>query len=203
MDRRRQIVDAAHEVARTEGVGALSVRGVAERAGIGASTLRHYFPTQRTLYDAVMGELFDSQVEELRIADPRVDPYVRLTECVAQFLPATQDRVKAPLQAWLSIYSAALGPEGTEAQRMMVSALEASAYRRVEGWLAVLDREGALREGDRARQVITLLALVDGLCLALLVPDGPVGLVEARGALDEGAGALVRRPGNAGPSTIG
>ena len=54
-DRRGQIVDAAVAIARVEGLPGLSVRRVATAADVGASTLRHYFPTQRELHEAVIG----------------------------------------------------------------------------------------------------------------------------------------------------
>ena len=42
-----QILEAARSVIAESGVAALSVRTVAARAGIGASTLRYHFPTLR------------------------------------------------------------------------------------------------------------------------------------------------------------
>lgn len=171
--RREQIVQAARGLAMEQGVSALSVRAVADRAGIGASTLRHYFPTQRALHDAVMQELFDAEVSDLRIEDRSLDPVTRLSTCMLQFLPTVEQGV-APLGAWLAMYAAALGPEGTAAQQQMLEVVEASARRRVRGWLAQLDREGVLRAGDPELHASTLLVVVDGLALGLLTPGSPL-----------------------------
>ena len=55
--RREEIVLAAADLAAERGLSAVTVRAVAARAGIGASTLRHYFPTQSELYHAMVGTL--------------------------------------------------------------------------------------------------------------------------------------------------
>ncbi|QTV79795.1 TetR/AcrR family transcriptional regulator [Microbacterium sp. NIBRBAC000506063] len=87
VDRRKQILAAARELAATGGLAAVSVRSVATRAGIGASTLRHYFPTQQELHDAVLGATFDANLRDLRIAETAVSAEDRLVECLWQFLP--------------------------------------------------------------------------------------------------------------------
>jgi AcrR family transcriptional regulator len=62
--RRRLIVDAAWEVVAADGVGALTLRRVAEAAHIVPGSLRHIFPIHDALVDAVAEEL----VEQVRAA---------------------------------------------------------------------------------------------------------------------------------------
>ncbi|QSB13146.1 TetR family transcriptional regulator [Natronosporangium hydrolyticum] len=177
--RREQILRAAGEIATERGMSALSVRAVADRAGIGASTLRHYFPTQRALLDAVAGLTLNAQLSDLRITDRSVPPAERLTECLAQFLPPT-DHDRLGLEQWLALYAAALGPERTDQARQLLSAFTAHARHRVDAWFEVLAEEGALPAADLPRHATVLLALIDGLCLQLLTPEPATSLREVR-----------------------
>ncbi|MCL3861775.1 TetR/AcrR family transcriptional regulator [Actinotalea sp. K2] len=197
IDRRSQILRAAHEIATTDGLSGVSVRHVAARAGIGASTLRHYFPTQQDLFDAVLGTMLDAQLSDLRIKDATVAPAIRLTECVAQLLPATDADV-VRLEGWLAGYAAAIGPTRTEQQRAVLAALSRRARDRVGGWLAVLDAEDALRSPDLDQAAIILLAMVDGLALGLITPEGGATLERAREALARVVEAAVVAPHSPG-----
>lgn len=186
-DRREQIVRAARELVAEQGIDALSVRNTAARAGIGASTLRHYFPTQQALYDATISASFNAMLEDLRIADPQVPPGDRLLECLLQFLPPTEAQVHTLLD-WLNMYAAALGPERTEQGGRALASLSELGRQRVIRWLEVLRTEGRLRPGDPAGHASLLMVHLDGLCLALLTPGSDTTLARAR----EQLGAVIR-----------
>ncbi|SFA92093.1 transcriptional regulator, TetR family [Amycolatopsis marina] len=189
-DRRQQILDAATRIVAEGGMSALSVRAVAAAAGIGASTLRYYFPSQRELYDEVVGRSFDDQLSNLRIHDRAIPPAERLLECLLQFLPPSEDQV-LHLERWLAFYTSAVGPDRTEQGAALLASFAHRARRRVDAWLAVLQQEDALRHGDRARHGTLLLALIDGLCLELLTPQSPATLESARTALADAIGNTV------------
>lgn len=192
MGRRQQILDAASAIVSEHGIVALSVRGVAARAGIGASTLRHYFPSQRDLYDAVVGQAFHAQLDDMRITDRAVPPSRRLIECAAQFLPRDGTR-SAELEGWFALYASGVGPERTEQGSRLLATLTRHARNRVEQWLATLQEEEALKGGEIARHATLLLTMVDGLSLGILTPDSGVTVPGARELL--GAviiGAIVR-----------
>lgn len=193
-DRRTQIVEAARAIVAEGGVAALSVRSTAARAGIGASTLRHYFPTQQALFDAVVGAAFHDELDDLRIADAGVPAGERLLECVAQFLPPGDEDVPA-LLSWLTMYTAALGPDRTEQGTRALASLTGLGRQRVHGWLEVLHTEDRLRHPDLPRHTDVLTTYLDGLCLALLAP-GPDGITvtQARTRLGELIDAMVVRP---------
>lgn len=201
-DRRTQVLDAATDIAATDGFAALSVRAVAARAGIGASTLRHYFPTQGDLHAAVVARLFDAQIGDLRIADTTVPAATRLGECLAQLLPprdGSPAQRAAVLESWLAGYTLAIGTGRTShgASELAASALGAMAARareRLTSWLTTLEAEGALEPGDHRRRTTTLLALVDGLCLELLTPDTPTTVADAHDLLAEATTRLVMPP---------
>lgn len=178
-DRRQQIIKAAAQLAVEGGIDSVSVRAVAARAGIGASTLRHYFPTQAALYDAVLEPALDLLVSDKRIGDRRVRPQRRLTECLMQFLPGGQEGHLAgmsneqALDQWFGLYVTALGPQRTEGGRAALTWLSTRLSGSVRGWLTTLDEEGVLAVPveDALR---LLLAVVDGICLQVMTPDGPL-----------------------------
>ncbi|USQ79674.1 TetR/AcrR family transcriptional regulator [Ornithinimicrobium faecis] len=192
VDRRHQIVQAAQAVIAQEGLGALSVRTTAARAGIGASTLRHYFPTQQALFDAVVSDSFNAQLDDLRIADTHVPAADRLLECLAQFLPPSDDEI-AQLLNWLAMYTAALGPDRTEQGARALISLTELGRQRVVAWLEVLGDQGELRHLDMARHAAVLLTHLDGLCLALLAPDSGPSVPDALEQLRDLIAAMVVR----------
>lgn len=53
---RREILDAAWELVRREGLGALSLRELGARVGMRAQSLYVYFPSKHAIYDAMFGE---------------------------------------------------------------------------------------------------------------------------------------------------
>src|SRR6188472_2444663 len=53
---RREIVDAAWEVARTAGLTALTLRDVAARVGMRAPSLYTHFESKHAIYDAMFGQ---------------------------------------------------------------------------------------------------------------------------------------------------
>ncbi len=165
--RREEIVQAATAIAAERGVRAMSVRAVAARAGIGSSTMRHYFPTQDELFHEVVGRSFHANLANLDIHDTAVPADERLIACVAQFLPADDDQVRM-LEGWIALYADAFGPSHTDQGARLLDSLTAHARDRVTAWLDTLDAEGALQPANPALHVTVMLALVDGLCLALL-----------------------------------
>ncbi|MFB4353472.1 helix-turn-helix domain-containing protein [Microbacterium sp. LS_15] len=168
MGTRERILAATTEMIR-EGAERLSVRAVAARAGIGASTLRHYFPTQRDLLNASLTATYDEAMPDERIRDTSVPPRERLRECLLRLLQPFGGP-DAARDVWLSIFEAFAGPDATPEARAGYEVLEAQAARRVGAWLAILETEGALVAGDNARRTQFLLTVVDGLSIARALP---------------------------------
>ena len=70
---RREILDAAWEVARTHGLTALTLREVAGRVGMRAPSLYSHFDSKHAIYDAMFGEAwtaYETAVTPLRRALP-------------------------------------------------------------------------------------------------------------------------------------
>lgn len=186
--RRAAIVGAALEVVRERGMAAASVRAVAERAGLGASTMRYYFPSQAALNEAIAAELLGGGLSDLHMADGGLPPGERLLECLVQFLPpegAGPHELRAVLQQWLTLQHAGLtGPDDALARATLAS-LTSESLRRVRGWLTSLASEGHLDGEVVEREAVALTSRVDGVCLALLSDAVDLDRV--------GAVALVRR----------
>ena len=60
---RREILDAAWEVAREHGLAALTLRQVAARVGMQAPSLYSYFPSKDAIYDAMFAEAWNEYLE--------------------------------------------------------------------------------------------------------------------------------------------
>ena len=192
MARREEILEVALQLVQREGIGALSVRGVATAAGIGATTLRHHFPSQAELYRADADRLVGETLDDLDIEDTTLDPAQRLTACLLQFLPRP-DTQELALGSWFDLYRLALGPDPIPAVRTILQSGHNSAAESLRGWLRVLSRQGHLAEADVDVHVARCLALVDGLHLNLLLDPDRVDLEAARQSLRWFARAVLSR----------
>lgn len=191
-DRREQIVDAALALVREGGLGAASVRATAARAGLGASTLRYYFPTQSELNQAVAARLMAVQFDDHRIHDRDVDPVERLIECLAQFLPAADDEI-AQLVGWLDLVHGAVTQGEDSLHAQLFAGFARVTRERVTAWLTQLASEGHLAHDEVERAVTDLLVRIDGLSLAILDPGAPLDLRDAHAMLARDVGRLLER----------
>ena len=167
---RQRILDAATQLVSERGLGALSVRAAAA-AGVGATTLRNYFPTQALLHSAVAANFVSFTLGDRRIADAGIPVEQRLAECLEQFLPPQPDPVPA-LEGWMEYYRLSFGPDAIEGVRELLLAGRRSSAEAVERWLHVVEEEGHSLRGDIPAQATALLALIDGMHLTMLTdPD--------------------------------
>src|SRR5699024_10081250 len=151
LSKREDIIAAAIRLAeRSEpGQANLSVRAVAAEAGVGASTLRHYFPTQSELHEAVALRSIDTVISDLSITDSSIDPGQRLFQCCAQFLP-THERRELQLELWFSMHLHALGPEKAAVSRRPLEHGHRVTYDCLHRWLNTLAAEGHLDSSETA-----------------------------------------------------
>lgn len=176
VDRREQILDAAQELLAEGGFAAVSVRAVAARAGIGASTMRYWFPSQESLSAAIARRALSVELGDGRIAEADLPAADRLTGCMSQFLPPadTDGRTAlGPARAWFTLAQSALGADATPVGRAMYSGMVEASYAAVRRWLGLLVDEGALT-ADVPTAALALLTRVDGLMLGLLSPGSPL-----------------------------
>ncbi|MFD5826265.1 TetR/AcrR family transcriptional regulator [Lentzea sp. NPDC060358] len=168
MSTRQELVEAALRLASTSGFGALSVRGVAREAGVGATTLRHYFPSQADLHLAVTTELVTSLLHDLDIEDDTGDPAGRLYDCLEQFLPDPAREISLR-GSWFDLYCTALAPNAPAALRNVLRAAHEASATAVRRWLSALVAQGHLAEEDVEDQAAHVLAMINGLHLCAVI----------------------------------
>lgn len=194
MDTRRgQIVAAARRLLAADPGSNPTVRSVASEAGIGASTLRHYFPTQRALRDAVLDISSEEAPSELGLHDTTRPPAERLTECLLQLLPPRALVEDLPFDHWVGALNAVFGPEGTPEARLTWASQGANHRRQVAGWLTVLAGEGAVLPGTEDRAALFLLTVIDGLAQSRIIPVARLDPAEELDVLDDAVAAVVRQ----------
>ena len=168
MNTRDRIIAAATAMMQ-EGAPRLSVRAVAARAGVGASTLRHHFPTQRDLVNAALTATYDAAMPDERIRETSMPPRERLRECLRRLL----DPFGTPAEArdvWTNLLHTFAEAEADAKTRAAYDVLVDHAERRIRAWLAILEEEGVLPPGDNVRRTDFLLTVVDGLSIARALP---------------------------------
>ena len=153
-----------------EGPGAaMSVRAVAARAEVSTGSLRHHFPTQRALMDAVLPMVYDLVYSSESIHDSTIPARDRLVAALQNILaPQTSD--SNPREDWLLAVDRYMRSEPTEAVRQEYLAIDSELHRRVDFCLTVLRDEGSLPEGDNARRARFLLTVVNGLSIGQALP---------------------------------
>lgn len=191
IDRRAEILDAAQGLLAEGGFHAATVRAVAARAGIGASTMRYWFPSQAALTAALAQRALSLELNDMRIAEAAVPAPDRLFECLAQFLPADEERL-GELEGWLALVTSAVGPEATPVGTAMYEGLIATTRGRVTAWLDLLAAEGAIASADVPRAVTTLLCRIDGFAVGLLRPGQIDTLATARAILRDDVTHVLR-----------
>jgi AcrR family transcriptional regulator len=169
LDSRAKVIIAACEMIGEDPSSTLSVRAVAARAGVSMGSLRHHFPTQRALRDAVLATIYDVVTSDDQIIhDTSVPARDRLVQCLRQILaPGVGEEAR---QAWMTVFDAFIASEPTDGARQSYRAMDAEGRRRVEHWLTVLADEGVLRPGDMIQQARFLTTVCNGLSIERALP---------------------------------
>jgi len=136
---RAAILASAPELLAEQGVGALSMRRLADRCGYTVPTLYHHFGDKLGLVEAVLDEVFGGLVEALRdLPDPPgPEPGARLRALVRCFV-AFGLRVPVHYQLLMTPVADAIPmPSSVEQARALLDdALAGAAH---EGWLRDVD----------------------------------------------------------------
>lgn len=189
MSTRRKILDAAMSMMEEGGGQRLTVRAVAARAEVGMGTLRHYFPTQRVLLDAVLASMYESAMPDDRIHDAALPARQRLVDNLGR-LVATIGIGDEARARWGDIYRNYISLDASDDVRGTYAAFDEQAARRVETWLSVLVEQGALEEGDNTARARFLLYVVNGLVLGRALPQAEPTLTRELDALTLATQAL-------------
>lgn len=169
MTTRERIIAAAEALIDEDPTRRPSVRAVAGRAEVGASTLRHHFPSQRTLMDEVIARALARAYSDERIHDASLPPDTRLLECLQNILHPVDHGARAR-EMWQQALAVSGGEEDAPEPDGTGSGLIAQLDARVESWLEILAHEGAVPSDGLQRRAHLLLAVVDGLAISRAFP---------------------------------
>jgi len=190
-DTRSKILIAAATMLAEDPTARLSVRAVAARAGVSTGSLRHFFPTQQALLDTVIEGLQTLDVPDDPMADPEKSPAERLEACLQLLLTAVGTGASAR-QNWTALHDAYVASPAPEESAQTFLAMERLAVSRVDRWLAQLDEEGVLADGEREQQARFLLSVVNGLSLERAFPGARARLGFENPSLHLAVSAVLR-----------
>jgi DNA-binding transcriptional regulator YbjK len=176
---RDRILDAALEIVADEGVGRLSNRSLASRAGVSLGTLTYHFESQNDVLREALTRFVDSEAARLETitsaSESKEDPEAALT-AVQALLSGESGRRLAKLELYLA---AARAPELSEAAQRCFDAYDAVVAK------------GLASIGVDASElyVRSIVALIDGLQLRRLSlgDTDELPVAEAIGLLLRGA----------------
>ncbi|MFD2614195.1 TetR/AcrR family transcriptional regulator [Paenibacillus gansuensis] len=166
--RREQLAEAAWHIIRRDGIEGVSVRNVAEEAGMSLGSLRHYFTTQSELIAFSMRLASDrvtARIAKLTFSgNPRKD--VQMLVC--ELVPLNEDTI-AESEIWLALTAKALVDPVLKTHFQEVhSQLQAFFLQAMHAFAAIEQALPGLQPELEAKR---LHALVDGLVLhGILLP---------------------------------
>ncbi|GIL31717.1 TetR/AcrR family transcriptional regulator [Actinocatenispora comari] len=174
--RRRDVVAALFRVAERDGLARVSLRTVADEAGLNLGSLRHYFASQQELMRFAMqamvdrvGDRLQARVDRIRaLGDlPAADRVEQATDLLAELLPLDDER-RAELTVFLDFTAHARTHPELRDLAVRAATGSRSLARRVVARLA-----GDSTPADEIElQTERLVSLVDGLGVnATLYPE--------------------------------
>lgn len=109
--RKAQLAEAVWQVILDEGIGAVSVRTVAERAGVVVGSLRHIFPTRAELVVFSAELMVKHATERLLAIEPDDDVREYVFTIVKQLLPLDPDS-RAEFEINLALFAESTAVKG-------------------------------------------------------------------------------------------
>ena len=161
--RKAQLAEAVWRIVVERGIGAVSVRSVAEEAGVAVGSLRHVFPTRAELLE-FSAELMVQRARERIRALPRSEDHQQYAlDVLLQLLPLEPDS-RAELEVNIALIAEAPAlPELVTIRNHAYQQLGEACTQLVE---LLVQRP---RDGQVLGQARRLHALIDGLALHLLM----------------------------------
>lgn len=169
-ERSSELAAAARALALDEGLAAVTLRGVAARAGVASALVAHYHPTMDALVAGTFSAIVSAEIAEVRsLLAARPGPRERLGTLLSTLLDGTRDDVTVVwVEAW------ALGRRNdtlAEAVREQMDAWQTV----VQGVVAEGVATGEFATDDPAAVAWQLLGMIDGLNAQALVRWGATG----------------------------
>lgn len=160
--RKAQLAEAVWQVILDEGIGAVSVRTVAERAGVVVGSLRHIFPTRAELVVFSAELMVKRATERLLAIEPDDDVREYVFTIVKQLLPLGPDS-RAEFEINLALFAEGTAVKGLVDIRQDANRQLADLFvRLVEMVTGERDTPESLQQSRR------LHAMVDGFAFHIL-----------------------------------
>lgn len=96
---RQELIDAAMEIARTEGIHKVNIRNIARKCSISVGVLYNYFPNKTELIFAVVDSFWADVLHSLSGINPRT---VCFTKFVSQFYAVINEQLSEFERDWLT-----------------------------------------------------------------------------------------------------
>lgn len=180
--RKAELAEAAWRVILRSGVSAVSVRTVAEEAGLAVGSLRHVFPTRTELLMFSAKLMMERVLNRITQLPPTESPEDYVLAVIKNLMPFTE-QTRAEMDVNVALIAEATAVPELKALRDSAHQQLADACVRLAGLLRGEDSEtpseGATRSGQR------LHALADGLALHLMHQAGQKDLDRAAELLED------------------
>ncbi|SED77804.1 TetR/AcrR family transcriptional regulator [Ruania alba] len=159
--RKAQLAEAVWQVILDQGISAVSVRTVAERAGVVVGSLRHVFPTRSELVQFSAELMMERVTERLLATAPHDDPREYALAIIKSVLPLDPDS-RAEYEVNLALLAERAAVPGLQQVSL-------DAHRQLAGLCARLVEmlTGQAGTPDAASLARRLHALIDGLAFHL------------------------------------
>lgn len=159
-ERRREIVSAAARLAGKAGLSSISLRSVAQEAGVAPGLVNHYFPAVEQLVAEAFAQVGAEDLTEQFAAIRRESAPVQQ---MRQYLQAAlaDEPGSMRLLAVEACYLARFQPLLSDALTVLFDAWDAEMSRLIDAGI----RKGAFRSDDPMKSAIHIFALIDGFAL--------------------------------------
>ncbi|MFI5399342.1 MAG: TetR/AcrR family transcriptional regulator [Candidatus Binatia bacterium] len=185
-EKRREILAAAAATFARLGYHGTNLQRVAESAGMGKSSLYHYFPTKEALFAALADAFLHHEADLFASASRRRgDARTQLRSLL--------DAMSGLFDEWAKVGPLLVDFLRAPGGGRRVGETFRTARRAVARIIRAGQREGAFRAGSPVALATAVLACVDGLFLQELVEPGSTQ--GARGDLHDSVARLLRRAG--------
>ncbi len=160
-ERRKHLGESVWRIVQREGLEGVSVRRVAEEAGMSLGSLRHYFDSQSELLAFSMHLVSERIIQRMESLPPYNDPRKSIEALIEQIVPLDEERL-AESQIWLAFTTFALTEPDLKPLSREIHDLLSNLFR--SKILGVLIDSGLAKPGlDAELEAKRFHALVDGL----------------------------------------
>ena len=156
---RHAITDAARDILADDGVEALSMRSVAERVGVSATAIYHYFQNKEELVGQVVQQGFERFGEQLR-------------QVAEEHPRGSLERVRAIGEAYLTFalenqayFRVLFGPQHHDRVHALEDLPEGGGYQLLRQAVADAMEAGTMRRADPDLVVMYLWSMAHGLLM--------------------------------------